>query len=340
VAPIVEDALSLTEKLVLRVITNIKMGARKQSGADGSERGFLCDPGGYDRIAKNAGICRKTAYNVVKSLIRKGALRVFEIKERGGQRVKTLYFAPHYSDVLAAWRNDETIFKTIRGAVVVRGRAKNIQTVENAIEWKIDPKRAPKRGCGRGRNPGEDDQEPLFEQEQSAAIPPAAPIPKPAPAGTDEELAMVLAGFQSISRACLQDAFDLVAAARVQQFPWAVTPAFILAALQGVVRTYTRTEQYPQPTPKWCIGRIAGSVAYGMSRRREAFVRTPVGALARGDLIEFLADALEMLDSGRASPEETNFCEAWIRRVEETAPEAIAEARGRGSAPEPRRMAG
>jgi len=209
------------EQRVLRVITNLKMGARKQTGTGGEERGYICDPGGYSRIARNAACCLKTAYNVVKRLQAKGVMRELEVVMRGGQRVKTTYFVPHYGEVLEGWRDDPTIFKTARGSVVVRGRARaifrNREPFEKALnemelepaqrdaalcnvtfadDWKLDPERAPRKGCGLGRDP-----EVHYSRDLSSRPPRSLNPPGRVPAAEDEDLATVLEAMQSVSRA-------------------------------------------------------------------------------------------------------------------------------------------
>lgn len=333
VAPIVEDALSITEYRVLRTITSTTKGAKR---SDGNERGFLCDPGGYDRIAKNAGVCRKTAYNCVKSLIDKKALRVWKIEAHGGQRVKTLYFAPHYQDVFALWRADPSIFKTERGSVVVRGRAKAIQSEADAADWKIDSKRAPKRGCGRARKPEELEQEARFEEkfEQAAedlkktqATAPPPPPPMPAWA-SDEELNAVR---ESLIRVCpsnLQDVIDVLARARqeAERLAWQVLPVAVVTMLiERIAREYKPNRQFPILKPKWMIDRIGGHVAYWISGEKErlaAEARTPsvnaFGALLSERLGDCVEDYRRITGNADATVEEyLRACDDLVIEFEE-----------------------
>jgi hypothetical protein len=251
VAQIVDpDALSITEQRVLRVITDVNGGAKQQSDP---ERGYLCDPGGYTQIAHRAGVCRKTAYNAIKSLKAKGVLREFRVLMNGKQRVKTLYFAPYYGNVLKGWRADPLIFKTSLGRIVVRSRRKYIVTTEEAKAVKMDPDRAPKRGSGRARSDA--------EQERHAA----KVEPSPAPLPSDADLEVIREMFSRVTNhSNLKDAIDLLREARAEadRLGYASIEAAVVAALMlEIARLYKTNPKYPSPTPKWFINKISGAVS-------------------------------------------------------------------------------
>lgn len=255
VVQIVEDALSATEWRILKLITNVNDGtARKLPGRGEGERdSFVCNPGGYSQIAARAGVCRKTARNCIKSLIAKGVLEVWELKMVGQQRVRTIYRALHYSDVLKGWRGNPNLFKTDLQRVVVRKRSKKIFTNEEAARFQLDPKRAPKRGSGRG----------LSEMAQEKIAAKAAPAPEPLP--SDEDLTIIHEMYLRVaSRASLKDAIDLLRMARAEaaRMGMEVIPAAIVASLMhGLALGYKPTPKYPTPTPGWFFEPLAGAVS-------------------------------------------------------------------------------
>jgi hypothetical protein len=254
VVQIVEDAISAHERLVFKAITDINGGAKKQIGVRDEESGYVCDPGGYGKIAQRAGVCRKTAYNCVKGLIAKGLLREYQIVMRGKQRVKTIYFAPHFRDVLKAWHAHEALFHTALNRVVVRSRRKKLMTVQDAADFKMDPARAPKRGCGAGRS----------EFEQAKAETKVEPTPEPLP--SDADLNAIREAFSACrTPASLKDAIDVLRVARAEsrRAGCALIPAAAVADLMTQIRrAYKPSEDWPDPRPGWFLQEIVGRVAY------------------------------------------------------------------------------
>lgn len=333
VAPSVELTLSTSEQRVLRVITNLKLGAKKQTSG-----GFVCDPGGYDRIAKKAGVCRNTASNVVKSLIAKGALRLHQLVTHGGQRIKTIYFAPFYGDVLAVWRADDDIFKTIRGAVVVRGRAKTILTVEDARKWSLDPRRAPKSGCGQGSREEQTEETHVDERREPAQAAAPSPPPMLPDPGADAELEVIREAFESHCPANLQDVIDLLAAARNR---FADLPVqLVVEGMASISADYKPNRMHPKPKPKWFIDRIGGYIAHRLRKQTEQFMQTSIGAAWREeDIVLYFEHAIGLLNSGRASPREAAKCKEVIAEAEREFPSLLQQALTRLS-PAEKRMAG
>lgn len=266
VVQIVDDGLSLPQSRVLAVMTDTRDGAKRQSGEGNSERGYICDPGGHSRIARKTGLCRKTIYNAIKALIAKGIIRVFEVRWKGLQRVKTLYFARHYGDILPAWRSDKRWFHTARKCIVVRRRSKKFMTVEEAAgEWRMNPDRAPARGCGRGLT---DIAIEIREAEQQR---PEIPVVPAAPAINDEDLAAVHMELLRHTASCLQDAIDLIAKARIEADRMGYQsmgyggpfPALTVAELiQRIAGQYRPNGRFPQPTPAWFLSKIGAHVSY------------------------------------------------------------------------------
>jgi hypothetical protein len=250
VVQLVEDGLSLTEQ---RVYSFINRGRPKDA------RGFVADPGGYGAIARGSGICRKTAYNAVKSLKAKGALREHQLIMRGQQRIRTLYFVFHYGDLLPAWRADPKLFKTNAepARVVAMGRRKTLATVERAAEYGINPDRAPLRGCGRGRSE--------FAQAKRAAKIEATQLAAAPALPTDEEIAAVYARLQEAdSKPNLKDAIDLIACARAEalRVDGGALEARIIAQLTlHISADYKRTREHPFPKPAWFLRKMPGYVA-------------------------------------------------------------------------------
>lgn len=268
VVQIVDDGLSLPQSRVLAVMTDLRAGAKKLApGGDNGKGGYLCDPGGYAAIARKAGICRKTAYNAVKALIAKDVIRVFSVQMKGKQRVKTLYFARHYGDILPAWRSDKRWFHTARQRVVVRRRSKKFMTVEEAAEWKMNPELAPLRGCGRTVT---EIAVELREAEAAARQQDVPQVPA-APVVNDEDLAAVHMEMLRHTASCLQDAMDIVTKARAEAdrmgyrdmgyggpFP-ALT---VVELIQRIAEDYKPSTRFPDPTPGWFLGKITAYVSY------------------------------------------------------------------------------
>jgi hypothetical protein len=252
VVQIVDDALSLTERLILRIVTEPESRLKNDTG----QRGFLCDPGGYTRIAKRAGVCRKTVYNAIKSLKRKAALREYQLVTRGKQREKTIYYAPHYGDLLPAWRADPSLFHTAADArVVVIGRRKELATVETAALLKMDPSRAPLRGCGRGRSE--------FAQQKAARVA-GAPRPAPEPLPSDADILTVREAFLKCCPSSLKDTIDIIhtAQAEARKMGGEIAAAVIGQLMLKIAHEYKPSQAWPTPTPKYFIDNIAAQVAY------------------------------------------------------------------------------
>jgi DNA-binding Lrp family transcriptional regulator len=253
VVQIVEDALSLTEWRVLKLLTNTNDGTAKKQRDPRTERdGYVCDPGGYSQIAKRVGICRKTARNAIKSLLKKGVIQIWEIAMKGQQRIKTVYFALHYGDVLKGWRANSELFKTDLQRVVVRTRRKKLMTLKDAAEYKIDAKRAPKRGSGRG----------LSETLQEKIAGKTAPAPEPLP--SDEDLNVIREAFLKCCPSTLKDAIDLLRIARAEARRMGVEaiPAAVVASLMlRIAHDYKPTPKWPTPRPGWFLQEIVGLVA-------------------------------------------------------------------------------
>lgn len=244
----VEDALSLTERLVLRAITAPENRLKNDTG----QRGEICDPGGYTRLAKQIGVCRKTIYNAVKGLEGKNALREFRLIMKGKQRERTVYYAPHWGDLLPMWRADPELFKTAAtpARLIARGRRKALVTIAEAAEVKMDAQRAPLRGSGRGRS----------EFSQAMAIRKAAAAPAPDPLPSDDDLRIIREQFLKLCPSNLKDAVDLLRTARAEA---AGIPAAIVAQLMAKLgHTYKPSADFPTPRPKWFIDRIGSEAAY------------------------------------------------------------------------------
>lgn len=257
VVQIADDAFSLTERLIHRAITAPECRLKNSTG----DRGFLCDPGGYTALAKRVGVCRKTVYNTIKSLIRKGALREFRIDMKGKQRTRTIYYATHFGDLLPIWRADPKLFHTaVDNRIVVKGRRKEPVTVEAAALVAMDPRRAPLRGCGAGR--GE------FEQRQKQPPPPA---PEPLP--SNDEIEAVRKEFLKWAPSNLKDWIDVIHAAR-REAP--AMPVHILTAkIAEAARSHKPSSEHPTPKAKWIIDRVAPLAA-----QWEAWVKGPAGGYA------------------------------------------------------------
>lgn len=251
---------------MLACLTNTADGAKRQEGdEEGKRRGYMCDPGGYTRIARKTGMCRKTVYNAIHALIDKGVLEVWKVQMKGQQRVKTLYFALHYGDILPAWRADKRFFHTAhKSSIVVRKRSKRIVTVDEGKVWHMDPAHAPKRGCGRG----------LTEIEELRVAPApegVATIPAPA-AISDEDLSAVhMELLRQTGNSCLQDAIDVITDARTEAkrmgyaelgYGGAFPALTVLELIREAAAEYRPSRHYPMPTVGWFMG---GSV-----RRRVA----------------------------------------------------------------------
>ncbi len=262
VVQLVEDGLSLTEARVYGFITRPDNRLKNDTGA----RGFICDPGGYGAIAKACGVCRKTAYNAVKSLQVKQALREHELIVRGQQRIRTRYFALHFGDLLPAWRADPKLFKTNAepARVVVMGRRKTLTTIERAAEYKMNPDRAPLRGCGIGRSE--------YAQAKRAAKLEATQQPAPPALPTDEEIAAVYARLQlADAKPNLKDAIDLIACARAEalRVDGGEIKAHIIAELTThIEKDYKRSREHPFPKPGWFLTKMPGYVAEWIRRNR------------------------------------------------------------------------
>jgi DNA-binding Lrp family transcriptional regulator len=258
VVQIVEDALSLTQRLILRIVAARENHLKNDTG----QRGFLCDPGGYTRIAKQAGVCRKTVYNAIKALKKKGVLREYKLVVRGKQREKTIYYAAHYGDILPAWRADPTLFHTNAepARVVALGRCKTLATVEVAGSLNMDPDRAPLRGCGRGRSE--------FVREKAARIAAAAP-PEPLP--SDADLLTVREAFLKCCPSNLKDTVDIIHAANAEarKMGGAIAAAVIAELMLKIAREYKPSREWPEPRPKYFIGHIAAQVAYWVKQPEE-----------------------------------------------------------------------
>ncbi len=268
VVSIVDDGLSLAQSRVLACITNTQDGAKRQTGEEGKERGYLCDPGGYSRIARKCGLCRKTVYNAIKALIAKGVLRVWERVLKGRQRTKTLYFALHYGDILPAWRADKKWFHCVhKDAVVVRKRSKQFVTVEEAKEWRMDPARAPKRGSGWGLS-----DEPFTTGVGHSGAPIAVPIA--IHEVNDEDLGMVHAELLRWTEgvSCLSDAIDVIADARSEAkkqgyaelgYGGPLPALTVVEMIRQAAALYKPSRHYPAPTVGWFLG---GSVRRQVAR--------------------------------------------------------------------------
>lgn len=292
VVSIVDDGLSLPQSRVLACITDVKAGATRwdrevdDQGRETKPRGYFCDPGGYSRIAKNTGLCRKTVYNAMIALIAKGVLRVWNVQMKGRQRVKTLYFALHYGDILPHWRSnadfpdlragrnvDGTWKRTMKlfhtahnNSIVVRKRSKQFVGAEEGAEWGMDAARAPRRGSGRG----------LTEVREQSPVPKGViALPAPAPIDSDEDVYFVYQELirQTSSLACLDDAVAIIAEARDEAkrlgysdmgyggpFP-ALTVAELISHAGGAYKP-KRTRiadgyysvEHERPTPGWFLG--------------------------------------------------------------------------------------
>lgn len=254
IAQIVDDALSITERIIYYVVTAPENRLKNDTG----QRGYVCDPGGYTRIAKRAGVCRKTARNTIKSLERKAALREFRLVMRGKQREKTIYWAAHFGDLLPMWRADPAIWKTAAtpARVAVIGRRKQIVTVEMAAERKMNPDRAPLRGSGRGRSE-------FAQAKREAKI--AAGMAAPAPEGIPSD-ALLHPAFEMLVKCCesnLKDAIDLVnsALAEARRLGNAELPPDAIPGLtRALAMEYKPSREFPLPKPKWFIDRIGAKV--------------------------------------------------------------------------------
>ncbi len=245
VAPRVEDAMSATEHRVFLAVRDMKF-AKKVNGAKGEFLGYLCDPhGGYTTIALKAGVCRKTVRNSIRSLIKKGILRIQEVTMRGRQREKTTYFAPYFDTVLKAWRADPAIFKTALGHVVVRGRRRALMTVEDATAWQIDGRRAPRAGSGRG----------LSDVAVARLAGKRAPAPAAMP--SEEDIAIVYAELQRHgAKPNVKDAIDLIRLARKDAADLAAQ--VVVQIIIAIGRDYKPSHDYPEPRAGWFLDRLPG----------------------------------------------------------------------------------
>ena len=263
VVQIVEDGLSLTERLILRIVTERENQRKNDTG----QRGFICDPGGYTRIAKRAGVCRKTVYNAIKSLQKKGVLREFQLVVRGKQREKTIYYAAHYGDILPAWRADPALFHTSAdpARVVALGRRKTLATVEVAGSMDMNPDRAPLRGSGRGRS--EYVQEKRTAKIEAARNAAAAPEPLP----SDADLLTVREAFLKCCPSNLKDTVDIIQAANAEarKMGGAIAAAVIAQLMLKMAAEYKPSREWPTPTPKHFIVNIAAQVAYWVKQPEE-----------------------------------------------------------------------
>lgn len=296
----VDDGLSLAQSRVFACITNLKDGAKREAQATGGrkEPRLLCQPGGYTRIAKKTGLCRKTAYNAVQALIAKRVLSVWKREMKGRQVLKTYYFALHYADILPIWRSNEdfadisagrnvdgTWKKTMKlfhtsykSSIVVRKRSKQFVGVDEAAEWKINPDRAPKKGSGRGLQELREAVEP---REMSSGDIPTSGAPAPPEVNDEDLMAVHLELLRQTGASCLKDAIDLIASARAEAkkmgyeqqgyggpLPCLTIAELIRAAGERYVPKVTRLDsltsrtEHPRPTPGWFLGgQLAREVA-------------------------------------------------------------------------------
>jgi hypothetical protein len=259
VVQIAADGFSLTQARVYDFITRPDNRLKNETGV----RGFVCDPGGYTDIAKATGVCRKTVRNAIKALAEKQALREHKVIMRGGQRVKTLYFAVHFGDLLPAWRADPRLFKTNAepARLVAIGRKKTLATIEVAKAYKIDPDRAPLRGSGSGRSGfAQTKRTAKIEATKNKSAGGMPPLPHPSDAA-------MYAAQEAMMQCCepvLEDIMDLCHAVMAESRRLGggeIPPEAIARAVMDIAREYKPVPKYPRPTPKYFIIKIPAKIA-------------------------------------------------------------------------------
>jgi hypothetical protein len=262
VVQIAEDGLSLTEFRIFRFITHPDNTSKNDTGV----RGSVCDPGGYTAIARAVGVCRKTVYNAIASLKVKGLIREHQLITRGKQRIKTIYFALHFGDVLPAWRANPELFKTNAdpARVVAIGRRKTLATMPVARSMNMNPDRAPLRGCGRGRSEfAQAKRAAKIAATKNAVTGNAASAAPPLPLPSEAAISAV---YEALARCCepvIADALavcEAVAGEARRLGGGEIPPEAIARAVMDLAHDYKPTPQYPRPTPRYFVKRVPAKI--------------------------------------------------------------------------------
>jgi hypothetical protein len=150
--------------------------------------------------------------------------------------------------------------------------------------------------------------------------------------GSDEELTIVLEAFQSVAHANLQDAIDLLEAARKEQksTPFPIEIDLVVRALNHLARDYKPNKDYPLPRPKWLIDRIRGTMAYGLKmRHRDLVSGRHARSSDRHTRVQFLIDAMWLTANTEfATDRELNYVNTLIETFRVGAPDEFREALG------------